>query len=385
MSKWSKMTDTLLAKEQDRLMDRRDKLEDADPVANKDKIDDFNLKIMKIDSEIESRQSAKVNVQSTTSTTPYYKYQMACTYINTLLRSVTNIAIQAGDGQFLIDFLLNQLQVRLCPQYQTTLVNFKMTNKVNSIDDFKKFLREHFDSKKSIFLCLEQIDGIEKGSTESYRDLASKVEQQLFDITTVVEAKWKAASDANKSQEMSASDVFSLIGGMQVLRIMRKDTDLDNHCITRIDTALDASGIANIAMSYIERKQSTDPVMSNIPAVNWTNQQNSKPQICFDFQKGRCTRNPCQYRHEKIENFNRNRSGGYQRNENHQGGRVGQGYQGRGGQGYRGRGGKNKRGHGGYNRGRQDQGQPSANMVEHDQPDDFYAPLHPAAAEGFQQ
>ena len=44
--------------------------------------------------------------------------------------------------------------------------------------------------------------------------------------------------------------------------------ELYNLCITRIDTALDASSVANIAMSYTEQKQLTDNVLSNVPEVN---------------------------------------------------------------------------------------------------------------------
>ena len=186
------------------------------------------------------------------------------------------------------------------------------TTKIDTIEDFKSFFSTTFESKKSVFQVMQETENWTRKSTESHRDYANRISQELYDLTSVVKAKWKEAKKQEKSsfdKEMEADDVFKLIGGMVVLRDVAKDPSMFNHVITRIDSATDASGIASVVMAYADRKQTIDPVLPDLPTVNHAeNKPRETDTVCWHWKKyGRCGfRNQCPGSHpaefEKIEN-----------------------------------------------------------------------------------
>ena len=228
--------------------------------------------------------------------------------VHSFLRQVGTASFLAGDDPLAVKHLIKQLVTRLCPEYAQIYCTHVETTPINTVDQFKRFFSSTFESKKSVFQVMQETENWTRKPTESHRDYANRVSQELFDLTGIVKAKWKEAKKQEKSsfdKEMEADDVFRLIGGMVLLRDVAQDRAMFNHVITRIDSATDASGIASVVMAYFDRKQTTDLVLSNVGEVNLADGRNrdklGNDNICTTWKEtGECKRferNWCTWMH----------------------------------------------------------------------------------------
>ena len=152
------------------------------------------------------------------------------------------------------------------------------------------------------------------GETEtSLRDYASRLQNEIFEIETVIDSKYATLAkkkSASSDGVLDKSALYKLLTGMVFLRTLKKDRELYNHVISRIDDCLDATEIANIAEAFKERKQSDDLLLSNVgPAVNYSNKggrgdkkgSRKKDVPCFKNFENKCKRgDKCPYSHKKT-------------------------------------------------------------------------------------
>ena len=140
----------------------------------------------------------------------------------------------------------------------------------------------------------------------SFRDYASRLQNKVFEIKTIIDSKSATVAKKKGSSSngfLAKSALFKLLTGMVFLRSLKKDRELYNHVISRIDDCLDVSEIANIAEAFCERKQTDDPLLTNVATVNHVkggyNVKSSKP--CFFNFEGRCKKGAdCRFAHGQF-------------------------------------------------------------------------------------
>ena len=233
--------------------------------------------------------------------------------VSTFVRDVQNIA-HLADCDLTKKYMLNRLFTRLSPEYQTRYRAYVATNSITTVDGFLSYIKETYSSCKSIFQHFELLDNFEMGDSEtSLRDYASRLQNEIFEIETVIKSKYATVAkkkDSSSNGTLDESALFKLLTGMVFLRTLKKDRELYNHVISRIDDCLDATEIANIAEAFKERKQSDDPLLSHVaPVVNHVNKggrddkkgREQKNVPCFRHFENKCTKgNRCPYSHEKT-------------------------------------------------------------------------------------
>ena len=180
-----------------------------------------------------------------------------------------------------------------------------------------------YTSCKSIFQYFESIDSFERGSQDgSIRDYASRLRNEIFEIETIIDSKYAVVAkkkDASATGVLDKSGMYKLLTGMLVLRSLKQDRELYNHVISRIDDCLDGDEIANIAEAFYERKQTDDPLLSNVaPVVNHVSKRgkgrngtksNADKLPCFKFFDGKCNDGECSFAHRKISQSEANNFG----------------------------------------------------------------------------
>ena len=229
--------------------------------------------------------------------------------VSTFVRDIKNKAHLANCDDTKA-YMLNRLFTRLSPEYQTRYVAHVKTNSITTIDGFVAYIKETYSSCKSIFQHFELLDNFEMSESEnSLRDYASRLQNEIFEIETVIDAKYATvAKKKNTSSDgvLEKSALYKLLTGMVFLRTLKKDRELYNHVISRIDDCLDATEIANIAEAFKERKQTDDPLLSNLaPAVNHVkggkSQKNGGSRPCFFNFDGLCDRGDnCRFDHGQF-------------------------------------------------------------------------------------
>ena len=234
----------------------------------------------------------------------------------TFIRDIKNYMPDA-DCDLSKQFLLKKLRQKLSPEYLTAYTNYVATKSIDTVEEFCEYISSTYESKRSIFQHLEKLDSIAMDDPSmSYRDFAAKVQQEIFDLKTIVRTKFievKKKKDASFTGKLTEDDLFSLMAGTLVLRSLKSNHDIFNHTISKIDDCLTGEEIAQIAQSFSERKQTDDPHLQ-LPGVmyagktgqhqakkNWNKYDNKPKKVdyCHKFQADACKRDPCPYKHEK--------------------------------------------------------------------------------------
>ena len=230
----------------------------------------------------------------------------------TFIRDIKNYMPDA-DCALSKSFLLKKLRQKLSPEYLTAYTNHVATVPITTVDEFCDYISETYESRRSIFQHLEKLDSIAMDDSEmSYRDYAAKVQQEIFDLKTIVRQKFievKKKKDSNFTGKLTDDDLFSLMAGTLVLRALKNKPDIFNHTIAKIDDCLTGEEIAQIAQSFSERKQTDDPIFQaptanfagktgHNPAKKNSGNNAKRPAYCHYFQAGKCNKSPCSYVHE---------------------------------------------------------------------------------------
>ena len=233
--------------------------------------------------------------------------------VSTFVRDVKN-KVHLANCATSKEYMLERLVTRLSPEYQTRYFTNTQTTPIKTIDSFLEYVKETYTSCKSIFQYFESIDNFERGTEDgSIRDYASRVRNEIFEIETIIDSKYKVVAnkkDPSADGVLGKTGVYKLLTGMVVLRSLKQDRELYNHVISRIDDCLDGDEIANIAEAFYERKQTDDPLLSKLaPSVNYVNKRgkgkggpksNTDKLPCFKFFDGNCNNDNCSFAHRKI-------------------------------------------------------------------------------------
>ena len=218
--------------------------------------------------------------------------------VSTFVRDVKN-KVHLANCATSKEYMLERLVTRLSPEYQTRYFAYTKIKPIKTIDSFLEYVKETYTSCKSIFQYFESIDNFERGSEDgSIRDYASRVRNEIFEIETIIDSKYKVVAnkkDPSADGVLGKTGVYKLLTGMVVLRSLKQDRELYNHVISRIDDCLDGDEIANIAEAFKERKQTDDPLLSSLaPVVNHVkggkSLKNGGSRPCFFNFDGLCDR-----------------------------------------------------------------------------------------------
>ena len=230
--------------------------------------------------------------------------------------------------------LLNMLFTRLSDEYKPTFVKYDEEHSVDTIDKFMEYITTQYESRKSIFQFMEQLDEVELRKNETLRDFGTRLEQKVFELETAVSDKFvqlKKKKDKTFQGEMTKADVFKLWGGMAMLKALQTEKGLYTHTITKADDCFNALDLANVAEAYKERSQGDTGIVMHTKAHgnNQRNQggnstqgnnsnssdPNKKAGVCYHWEKfGRCKWNDkCRYYHDPSKKATNGRGGGNQR------------------------------------------------------------------------
>ena len=160
---------------------------------------------------------------------------------------------------------------------------------------FREYLEKTYETNKSQFQVLQALEKLEKVPGESNVDAAGKIEQRLARIETLLRAH--VIRKYGAGTELTARHVLSMVGGMVLLKVNENDTDLMNYLTRDLDDCFCARDIGKLADKYIERRHTSDQVLSN-PVANYA--RNFSNQNCrMEKKYGQCTRQMCRYRHKR--------------------------------------------------------------------------------------
>ena len=127
----------------------------------------------------------------------------------------------------------------------------------------KKYLITHHGSKITMFQHLTRLWNLELKSEEKLTDFAAKLEDQIHTASIHIKKLYtkKHTPNGETSVEMSADDVFKLVGAMLTsIQVKKNHEDIFRSMIKKMDTHWTASSLAADAQDYIDRLGATDNV-----------------------------------------------------------------------------------------------------------------------------
>ena len=120
----------------------------------------------------------------------------------------------------------------------------------------KKYLITHHGSKITMFQHLTRLWNLELKSEEKLTDFAAKLEDQIHTASIHIKKLYtkKHTPNGEESVEMSADDVFKLVGAMLTsIQVKKNHEDIFRSMIKKMDTHWTASSLAGDAQDYIDR------------------------------------------------------------------------------------------------------------------------------------
>ena len=147
----------------------------------------------------------------------------------------------------------------------------------------------------SISQLLDNSDQLQKEPTDSFLGYAVKLAKKVAVLTTEVIAKFEKA----KGSTMTREDVFKLIGGVLMIREVRKVPDAYTSVMTQVKDDFDATSIGQLAATFLTLKEKNDLVLGQTATVNYTGNPGDRRAEKPCFRDGHCTRKKCPYKHTK--------------------------------------------------------------------------------------
>ena len=119
----------------------------------------------------------------------------------------------------------------------------------------KKYLIANHGSKITMFQHLTRLWNLEPKPEEKLTDFAAKLEDQIHTASIhIKELFTKKHSTSQAAVEMSADDVFKLVGAMLAsIQVKKNHEDIFRSMIKKMDTHWTASSLAADAQDYIDR------------------------------------------------------------------------------------------------------------------------------------
>ena len=127
----------------------------------------------------------------------------------------------------------------------------------------KKYLITNHGSKITMFQHLTRLWNLEPKAEEKLTDFAAKLEDQIHTASLHIKKLFtKNHTRANQAAvEMSADDVFKLVGAMLAsIQVRKNHEDIFRSMIKKMDTHWSASSLAADAQDYIDRLGATDNI-----------------------------------------------------------------------------------------------------------------------------
>ena len=132
----------------------------------------------------------------------------------------------------------------------------KSTENTSTWELLKKYLITHHGSKITMFQHLTRLWNLELKSEEKLTDFAAKLEDQIHTASIHIKKLYtkKHTPNGETSVEMSADDVFKLVGAMLTsIQVKKNHEDIFRSMIKKMDTHWTASSLAGDAQDYIDR------------------------------------------------------------------------------------------------------------------------------------
>jgi len=226
---------------------------------------------------------------------------------------------------------------RLCPEYLHAMLG--SSDATDKFEGMKAYMKKNHASKMSVFQILDTLWEMERTESESYRDLALKLDDKVAEAENIIEAKFKefCESKGESANEIKISDVYKLVSGQIFLQTLKnEDRIIYNNICNDLDKTWSAKDIALKAMTYRDRMASSDdsqnqgsvPDAFTVQRGKSSNQnkgsrqnksQNSGKQDCWYFiVKGKCTKPGCDRYHsrEKHAAFEKTAKTGNKKGDN---------------------------------------------------------------------
>ena len=207
---------------------------------------------------------------------------------------------------------------RLCPEYLHAMLG--SSDATDKFEGMKAYMKKNHASKMSVFQILDTLWEMERTESETYRDLALKLDDKVAEAANIIEAKFKefCESKGESSSEIKIFDVYKLVSGQIFLQTLKnEDRIIYNNICNDLDKTWSAKDIALKAMTYRDRMASSDdsqnqgsvPDAFTVQRGKSSNQnkgsrpnksQNSRKEDCWYFLvNGKCTRQGCDRYHSK--------------------------------------------------------------------------------------
>ena len=174
--------------------------------------------------------------------------------------------------------------------------------------DFKTYMEENHSSSESHYQVIEELESLSKLESESYKDYALRINLLTRRVETVVKARWskknqsvtvKPESGSDKTPEqMSAHDVFELIGGVHLLKAVRQDAPTYAAVCSDLDSCWNACAIATKAANFADKCRPDTKVTEPNSVFHATHKKNANAQVCFKFLRGKCKSDDCEFSHD---------------------------------------------------------------------------------------
>ena len=197
-----------------------------------------------------------------------------------------------GGEQLLVQYLPSAL----AQDYQTAWNAFSDGKNITKFTEFTDYMKTTYASGVSTFQLLDKFDQLQKEPTESFPGYAVKVANKVAVLTTEVIAKFEKA----KGSPMTREDVFRMIGGVLMIREVRKIPDAYTSVMTQVKDDFDATSIGQLAATFLTLKEKNDQVFGQTASVNYAGRNPNKTRIekpCF--KDGHCDFPGCRFIHKK--------------------------------------------------------------------------------------
>ena len=233
---------------------------------------------------------------------------------STFVRNIKSLKMLAKCKQT-ESFMVGLLFTRLSDEYKPTYAKYAEEHACTTVDDFVKYINTQYESRKSIYQFMEELDSVQLRQNECMRDFGTRLEQKMFELETAVKAKFielKKKKEPEFDGDMTTDDVFKMFTGMSLIKALQPNKALYTHVMTKADDCFSALDLANIADAYTQRSQDDEGTVMHARGQsgggnqnrNGGNNQNRNqstkltgpPGVCWRLHNGKkCTRNNCKW------------------------------------------------------------------------------------------
>lgn len=240
---------------------------------------------------------------------------------STFVRNIKSLKMLAKCKQT-ESFMVGMLFTRLSDEYKPTYAKYAEEHACTTVDDFVKYINTQYESRKSIYQFMEELDSVQLRQNECMRDFGTRLEQKMFELETAVKAKFielKKRKEPEFDGDMTTDDVFKMFTGMSLIKALQPNKGLYTHVMTKADDCFSALDLANIADAYTQRSQDDEGTVMHARGQSGSNNQDrSQPAkrrgpigVCWGMHfDNKCANGPsCRWCNKK-DGGNKNGNGG---------------------------------------------------------------------------